>query len=77
MSTAKQRRVFNTLTREFLTVTTNMTREAKGRTQDAVSASRARVVLSKQAIRQSKARLARCVQRIIDAEADSKARQPA
>lgn len=78
MSTAIQRRVFNLLCREFLTTSANMTREAKGRAQDAVSASRARVVLSEQTLRRSEARLARCAQRLIDAEtAQSRTRQPA
>lgn len=67
MSTARSRRVYLTLTREFLTVAKNMTREAIGRNHDAVNASRARVYLSNETIRQSRARIARGNLRRVDA----------
>lgn len=68
MESAGARRAFLDLCREFLTASTNMTREAIGRKQDAVNASMARVALSAETIRQSEERLVRCEQRIINAE---------
>ena len=55
--------VYLQVTREFLMVARNMTREAVGRKQDVVSASRARVFLSKESIRQSRERTVRLRQR--------------
>jgi hypothetical protein len=68
MESDHARRVFLELCREFLTTSTNMTREAIGRKQDAVNASMARVALSAETIRRSEERLVRCEQRIINAE---------